>query len=60
LELISPAGFERLFVELAELLWVDPGTLEAGAALGARYGVASDPGATAGVVGEHGLIERLG
>lgn len=59
LEIISPAGFERLFVELAELLRSDPANLEAAAALGSRYGVQSDPEATAKVVAEHGLIERL-
>ena len=60
LEIISPAGFEQLFVELADLLRTDPGNLEANAALGAKYGVESDPEATARVVDEHGLIERLG
>jgi hypothetical protein len=60
LEIISPAGFEQLFVELADLLRTDPGNLEANAALGAKYGIESDPEATARVVDEHGLIERLG
>jgi Cupin domain len=60
LEIISPAGFEQLFVELADLLRTDPGNLESNAALGAKYGVESDLEATARVVGEHGLIERLG
>jgi len=60
LEIISPAGFEQLFVELADLLRTDPANLEANAALGAKYGVESDPEATARVVDEHGLIERLG
>jgi hypothetical protein len=60
LEIISPAGFEQLFVELADLLRTDPANLEANAALGAKYGVQSGPQATARVVGEHGLIERLG
>lgn len=58
LEIISPAGFEQLFVELDDLLKKDPDNLEAAAALGAKYGVASDPEATARVVAEHGLIER--
>jgi mannose-6-phosphate isomerase-like protein (cupin superfamily) len=60
LEIISPAGFEQLFVELTELLKTDPGNVEATAALGAKYGVESDPDATALVVEEHGLTERLG
>jgi mannose-6-phosphate isomerase-like protein (cupin superfamily) len=59
LEIISPSGFEQLFVELADLLRTDPGNLEAAAALGPKYGVQSDPEATARVVAEHGLIERL-
>lgn len=58
LEIISPAGFEQLFVELAELLRTDPGNVEANAALGVKYGLRSDPEATARVVAEHGLIER--
>ncbi|MGH2528881.1 MAG: cupin domain-containing protein [Actinomycetota bacterium] len=59
LEIISPAGFEQLFVELADLRRTDPGNLEAAAALGAKYGVQSDPEATARVVAEHDLTERL-
>jgi hypothetical protein len=55
----SPAGFEQLFVELVDLLETDPGNVEATAALGAKYGVESDPDATARVVAEHDLIERL-
>jgi hypothetical protein len=34
LEIISPAGFEQLFVELAELLRTDPDNVEANVALG--------------------------
>jgi mannose-6-phosphate isomerase-like protein (cupin superfamily) len=59
LEIISPAGFEQLFVELAHLLKTDPDNLDAAAALGAKYGVESDPEATARLATEHGLIERL-
>jgi mannose-6-phosphate isomerase-like protein (cupin superfamily) len=59
LEIISPAGFEQLFVELADLLRTDPSNLEATRALGSRYGVESDPEATARVVAKHGLVERL-
>jgi mannose-6-phosphate isomerase-like protein (cupin superfamily) len=59
LEIISPAGFEQLFVELDDPLRTDPGNLEAAAALGAKYGVESDPEATARVAAEHGLIESL-
>jgi mannose-6-phosphate isomerase-like protein (cupin superfamily) len=56
LEIISPAGFEQLFVELAELLETDPDNVDAINALGAKYGLDSDPEATARLVAEHGLI----
>jgi mannose-6-phosphate isomerase-like protein (cupin superfamily) len=59
LEIISPAGFEQLFVELADLLKTDPDDRDAIAALGARFGIDSDPEATARVVAEHGLIESV-
>jgi mannose-6-phosphate isomerase-like protein (cupin superfamily) len=59
LEIISPAGFEQLFVELADLLRTDPENIDAATALGVKYGVESDPAATTRVVAEHGLIERL-
>jgi quercetin dioxygenase-like cupin family protein len=57
LEIISPAGFEGLFVELAGLMESDPGNVEAIAALGARYGVEMDPSSTGRIVAEHGLVE---
>jgi hypothetical protein len=59
LEIISPAGFEQLFVELDQLLRTDPDNFEAVSAMGAKYGLESDPEATARVAAEHGLIERL-
>jgi hypothetical protein len=49
LEIISPAGFEQLLVELNDLLKTDPDNLEAAAALGAKYGIESDSEATAQV-----------
>lgn len=58
LEIISPAGFEQLFVELARLLATSPSDLEARGALGAKYGVESDLDATAMLVAEHSLLER--
>jgi mannose-6-phosphate isomerase-like protein (cupin superfamily) len=58
LEIISPAGFEQLFVELSALLETSPTDAEAALALGVKYGIESDPEATARVVAEHGLIER--
>lgn len=39
-------------------LKTDPGKLEAAAVLGPKYGVESDPEATARIAGERGLIER--
>src|SRR5919197_5862893 len=39
LEIISPAGFERFFVELADLLENDPDDVAARAALASSYGV---------------------
>lgn len=59
LEIISPAGFEQLFVELDELLKNDPDNTEAVAALGAKYGVEADPDETARVASEHDLVERV-
>ncbi len=59
LEIISPAGFEQLFVELSELLRTDPENAEAIAELGPKYGLESDREATARVVAEHGLVETV-
>ena len=58
LEVISPAGFEQFFVELAERQRLYPDNVEAAAALWPKYGIQSDPEATAKVVAEYGLIER--
>lgn len=56
LEIISPAGFERFFVELAALLESDPDDVEGVAALNARYGVEADPSGTPTLIAEHGLV----
>ena len=56
LEVISPAGFEQFFVELAALLKSRPEDLEAVAALNAAYGLEIDPGSVARLVAEHGLV----
>jgi hypothetical protein len=37
----------------------EPDDVEAPAAMGPKYGIRSDPQATAKVVAEHGLVERL-
>ena len=59
LEIISPAGFEQLFAELAGPMKIALDDNEAAAALGAKYGLESDPEATERLVAEHELIERL-
>lgn len=53
LEIISPAGFEHLFREMADA----PETMseEAGAALDARYGLEVDYGSVERLCEEHGL-----
>jgi uncharacterized cupin superfamily protein len=59
LEIISPAGFEQLFVEVADLLRAAPDDAGAGAAIAARYGLKYDGDATAQVIAEHGLVDRI-
>jgi len=56
LEIISPAGFEQFFVELATLLESDPDDLDAVAALNATYGLEVDSGSVARLVAEHNLV----
>jgi hypothetical protein len=60
LEIISPAGFEQLFVEVADLLRTAPEDAAAGAAISMRYGLEYDGDATAQVIAEHGLVDRIG
>jgi mannose-6-phosphate isomerase-like protein (cupin superfamily) len=52
LEIISPAGFERLFEEAAEGRQVTAGE----APLDARYGIEFDPGSVRRLCEEHGLV----
>ena len=54
LEIISPAGFERYFAELAPLLRPQPG-FEALAALQARYGLRMDMDTVATICEREGL-----
>jgi mannose-6-phosphate isomerase-like protein (cupin superfamily) len=56
LEIISPAGFEQFFVELAALLESNPEDAEAAVALNAKYGLEMDPGSVARLVAEHDLV----
>lgn len=58
LEIISPAGFEQLFVEVAELARGAPDDAEAEADVLARYGLHLDVEATAPIIAEQGLIDR--
>jgi quercetin dioxygenase-like cupin family protein len=56
LEIISPAGFERYFVELAPLFETEGGPdFEAIARLQARYGLQMDPNSIERLSREHGL-----
>lgn len=56
LEIISPAGFEQFFVELATLLALDEENVEGMAALNDAYGVEMDPDGVAGLIVEHDLV----
>ena len=56
IELISPAGFEEYFTEMAPILTADgPRDLAALAAVQARYGLSMDPSSIGRLIGEHGL-----
>ncbi len=56
LEIISPAGFEYFFEELAKVLESDPDNLDAVVALNARYGLEMDFSSVPGLVATHGLV----
>ena len=58
LEIISPAGFEQMFVEAAELARTAPDDADARSALIGRYGLQLDVEATAPIIAQHGLIDR--
>lgn len=58
LEIISPAGFEQLFVEAAGLAGTAPEDTDAAMALLARYGLQLDVEATAPVIAEHRLVDH--
>ena len=53
LEIISPGGFEHVFKEMAEDLWIMTG--EAALALDARYGIEADYDSMERLCEEHGL-----
>ena len=56
LEIISPAGFDQFFVELAALVNSGPVAEEAVAALNATYGLQVDPEGTARIAAEYRLV----
>ena len=58
LELISPAGFEGYFREMAPLLAADERDMAAVAAVAERYGLTIDFGTVPGLIETHGLRPR--
>jgi quercetin dioxygenase-like cupin family protein len=56
LEIISPAGFERYFEEMAELFLAGHPAPEVLTEVRGRYGLETDPTSIARLVAEHGLI----
>ena len=58
LEMISPAGFEEYFREMAPLLAAEERDTEAVAAVAERYGRAIDFGTVPGLIEAHGLRSR--
>ncbi|HYK32703.1 MAG TPA: cupin domain-containing protein, partial [Streptosporangiaceae bacterium] len=60
LEIISPAGFDQFFVELAALVSAGPPSMDALAALNAAYGMRVDPAGTARIATEYNLVTAPG
>jgi len=56
LEIISPAGFDQFFVELASLVTSGPVDGGAAAALNSAYGLHVDPDGTARIAAEYRLV----
>jgi mannose-6-phosphate isomerase-like protein (cupin superfamily) len=56
LEIISPAGFEGYFEEIADTLAADAPDFERLADIGARYGFEADLESVPGLCEEHGLV----
>jgi hypothetical protein len=56
LEVISPAGFEQFFAELASLIAAGPFDDQALGALNAAYGLQVDPEGTARIAAEYRLV----
>jgi mannose-6-phosphate isomerase-like protein (cupin superfamily) len=59
LEIISPAGFDQFFVELAALIDSGQAGPQAIEALNSAYGLQFDPAGTASIAAEHRLVTAL-
>jgi mannose-6-phosphate isomerase-like protein (cupin superfamily) len=59
LEIISPAGFDQFFIELAGLVGSGELVPEALAALNSRYGLDVDLPGTGPIAAEHGLVTSM-
>ena len=59
LEIISPAGFDQFFVELAAAIGRGQASPEVVAALNSAYGILVDPEGTARIAAEHRLVTAL-
>ena len=59
LEIISPAGFDQMFVEMSALIDSGEASPEALGEIGARYGLQVDPDGTASIAAEFGLATAL-
>jgi mannose-6-phosphate isomerase-like protein (cupin superfamily) len=59
LEIISPAGFEKYFDEMVDLLDAGPPEIEKLVELGARYGLEAHPTSIPGLLAEYGLVHPM-
>jgi mannose-6-phosphate isomerase-like protein (cupin superfamily) len=59
LEIISPAGFEKYFDEMVDLLDAGPPEIEKLVELGALYGLEADPTSIPGLLAEYGLVHPM-
>jgi mannose-6-phosphate isomerase-like protein (cupin superfamily) len=59
LEIISPAGFEKFFDELVDLVDADAAEPEKLAELGERYGLEMDPTTVPELMAEHGIVHPM-
>jgi mannose-6-phosphate isomerase-like protein (cupin superfamily) len=59
LEIISPAGFEKYFDEMVDLLENGAPEIDQLVELGARYGLEADPTTIPGLLKEYGLVHPM-